>query len=158
MLPLKKGVKTAELLSTTDDASKTRQAIDSNINFQKVVIKAKSWGQISITPGSWYDSSIISLASSSLSAQLYKQFFGPDGLLASRVSSFYVAYQVEITFFTQGMNQSDIKNLYQSSDIQALGISVKPKQIEASDRLELVAVSPDPVIVAVGIEPMNRGG
>ncbi|VAW41518.1 hypothetical protein MNBD_GAMMA01-2168, partial [hydrothermal vent metagenome] len=155
-IKLKKHTRKNDLLMTNKPGSSISKPFNSNIPFEKVVIKASSWGQISISPGSWYDSAIISLTAGDLSPALRTKFFGHKGLLTCRLSSFYVAYKIKVTFYGKGIDQVVLDNLdMETGKISALGIQVEPAKKQVAGSLQFSGVVPDPVIVAVAIEKMN---
>ncbi len=146
----------SDLLVTKKSASSRSEPVNSKLNFTQVVIEAKSWGQISINPGSWYDSAILALTASELSPELHNTYFGHNGLLSCRLASFYVAYQIKVTFHGQGIDPALLNSLNDNSNqILALGVPVKPSVQQYAGSLQLEAVAPDPAMVAVGIENMN---
>ena len=153
---LKNNTNQNQLLVTKKPKSPITKQLDVNDSFEKVVIEASAWGQISITPDSWYDSSIITLASSELSPTLQDKFFGDKGLLACRLASFYVAYKVKITFHGKNINQQAAKKPdLNSKEILAMGIQVKPADKQTPNSLQFNSDKLDPVIVAVAIEKMK---
>ncbi len=152
-IKLRKGASQQRLLVTKKLGSTVTVPLDADANFEKVVIEASAWGQISINPGSWYDSSIIALTSNELSPALRKKFFATTGLLASRVSSFYVAYKVKINFHGENFSQQDLNQ--DNQEIWAMGIQVKAVETKIPDCIQFIGSTPDPVIVAVAIEKMN---
>jgi len=155
-LMLKRNSDQNKILVTKQPGSSVTKPFNSNITFEKVEIKASSWGRIGISPGSWYDSAIISLTSDNLSPALRTKFFGTNGLLSCRIASFYVAYKVKITFYSKQKTHLAQQKLNQChNQISAFGIAVNPTKNQVDGCLQFAGVTPDPVIVAVAIEDMN---
>ncbi|WP_047547510.1 hypothetical protein [Psychroserpens sp. Hel_I_66] len=63
---------------------------------EKVTITASVWGRITVNPGDWFGSTVISLAKGNESVFLKPSFLnialGPNGSIKSRISEFIVAY------------------------------------------------------------------
>ncbi len=71
-------------------------------DIQDIQITADSWGRVSIIPGDWYNSSLMSLAENGPFVSTYtpKSIFGQSGLLPCRISEIIVAagLKAKVTF------------------------------------------------------------
>jgi hypothetical protein len=124
-------------------------------SFTSVRITAPCWGQIPIYPGSWFDPAMVALGRTCVPNAA--AFFGPAGLMACRVASFYVAWKPVFEFSANEPVPHDLQQtLASASSVQALGISVQASAAadSGSDGLRLVGTDVAPVIVAVVIEAL----
>jgi hypothetical protein len=121
--------------------------------FDTVAITAACWDQVSIYPGTWFDASMLSLGRSFVPDPAV--FFGPAGLMACRVASFYVAWQPTFEFISRAPVPVALQQALTGADtVQALGVSVQPAAAAGAQggALRLVGTASAPVIVAVLIE------
>src|SRR5256885_13818834 len=65
-------------------------------SLETVTITSECWDQVPIYPGSWYDASMVALGRGLVPDA--GVFFGPAGLMACRVSTFYVALKPRFDF------------------------------------------------------------
>lgn len=140
------------VLSDTPDGSNTSESPDASV-FEKVSITAASWGQITISPGSWFNSSIITLAK--LNNYVTEDVI--SGLLSARVSAFYVAYKPQFKFSSSSpVDETAISKISTTPELYAFGIKVQADQPSADNTsVNLTSASLDPSIVAVVIETFS---
>lgn len=118
-----------------------------------VTITASCWDQVFIYPGNWYDASMLTLGRGLLPDA--SAFFGPAGLMACRVASFYVALQPRFSFTASTPIPDSLRQTLDEADtVQAMGVTVRrsPGDGAQGQALGLENVAPAPVIVAVRIE------
>lgn len=127
--------------------------------FRQVTISAEAWGQISIHPGSWFDSSMLALGRNYVPDA--DTFFGPAGLLRGRVSAFLVAYKAEFDFAPEKPVDAQLANvLNQRDDIRAFGVPVaSDAAVNAGQQatVRLKSTSSAPAIVVAIIERFGTG-
>jgi hypothetical protein len=124
-------------------------------SFTSVRITASCWGQIPIYPGSWFDPAMVALGRQCVPNAA--AFFGPAGLMACRVASFYVAWKPIFEFSAnQPVSNALQQTLASASAVQALGVSVQASAAAGGggDALRWVGTDVSPVIVAVVIEAL----
>ncbi len=124
-------------------------------DFKKVTISAEAWGQIIISPGAWYNSSLVKLGKPCVKDP--DVFFGENGLLRGRVASFLVAYKPQFDFLHPAMDQFEntMKQL-EGTKLHALGVPVEVDQDAsinpAEPAVKLSNTDESPVIIAVVLE------
>jgi hypothetical protein len=124
-------------------------------SFTSVRITAPCWGQIPIYPGSWFDPAMVALGRPCVPNAA--AFFGPAGLMACRVASFYVAWKPIFEFSAnEPVSKALQQTLASASSAQALGVSVQASAASGSggNALRLMGTDVSPVIVAVVIEAL----
>lgn len=129
------------------------EPIDEGREFEQVEINAKAWAQIPIAPGSWFNSSIISLGKPYLREESMNSFFGPNGLLSCRVSAFYVAAQPKFTFYSTSPVKAAIDAISDTKELQVFGMKATVVKRSSNEKsVELEVQSNNPSIVAVALE------
>jgi hypothetical protein len=121
--------------------------------FDTVDITAACWGNIPIYPGSWFDASMLMLGKSFVPDP--SVFFGPGGLMACRVSSFYVALNPKFDFTSSGPITASLPIALAKADaILAMGVPVKMSQamLPNDAKLSFSGIGSSPVIVAVVLD------
>ncbi len=122
--------------------------------FQRVTISAKAWGQIAISPGTWFNSGLLRLGEKYVDDP--EVFFGPTGLLRGRVSAFIVAYKAEFDFSSTTAVDTQLAGaLSDGEDLQAFGIPVEatgPISAEQQTSIRLKSTDPAPSIVLAVLE------
>lgn len=122
---------------------------------ETVTITAECWDQVSIFPGSWYDASMVALGRGLVPDA--NMFFGPSGLMACRVSSFYVALKPSFDFTAAAPIPLSLRQTLDDADtVQAMGVPVRRSRLDGgtSQLLRLENTDPAPVIVAVSLETL----
>lgn len=122
---------------------------------ETVTITAACWDQVSIFPGSWYDASMVALGRNLVPDA--SVFFGPNGLMACRVSSFYVALRPSFDFTAAAPIPASLRQTLDEADtVQAMGVTVRRSRGDGgeSQALRLENTDPAPVIVAVSLETL----
>ncbi|MEJ2765999.1 hypothetical protein VV869_18760 [Photobacterium sp. MCCC 1A19761] len=125
-------------------------------------ISAQAWNRIKITPGSWFDSSLLTFikqnkpglqGGASLDAIL-----GANGLLHCRVSELIVAYQPTVELAALGSVKASIEHAVTTSDALTIGnikFNRAEKSAEKSNGINTIySLSSDselPIIIAVNV-------
>jgi hypothetical protein len=118
--------------------------------FEQVSVYASCWGLITITPGDWFDPSIVKLGGRYVDADT---FFGDGGLLNRRVSAFYVAYKPKFTFSSEAPIDPAVRaTVAGAGQIYALGVKVTANSSSRNDMLDLISDYSGPSIIAVLLE------
>jgi len=120
--------------------------------FETVEIKARCWGRVAIYPGAWFDAAMLKLGKPYVNAAA--DFFGPDGLLACRVSTFYVALEPEFSYSCPTPVTPQVREaLASATTVRAFGVEVHPADgpVEATT-IKLVTGVQVPVIVAAVLD------
>lgn len=135
------------VLADNPDGINNSSSLDSSV-FEKVSITAASWGQITISPGSWYNSGVVTLSKTYVPKTTF------SSLLSARVSAFYVAYKPVFNFSSSTpVDQTVMKEISTTPELYALGIKVRAGQPSNNAKsINLTSTSPDPSIVAVVVE------
>jgi hypothetical protein len=151
-------------LKDTSGAAACLQALDTQghalalpvASLDTVTITSECWGQMSIFPGSWYDASMVALGRSLVPDA--SAFFGPGGLIAGRISSFYVALRPRFDFTAAAPIPAALRQTLDDADtVQAMGVTVQRALGDGvpGQALRLENTDPAPVIVAVGLETLG---
>ncbi len=122
------------------------------LDFESITISADCWGQVSILPGSWFNSAMIKLGKTFLSDQ--EVFFGDDGLLRGRVSTMFVAYKVSFKLNSKTTISEAVQTqLDQAKDPQIFGQSVAKKSGGSAEKsVTFSSINQGASIVAAIIE------
>ena len=117
------------ILSDKPDPGDSSSSLDSS-SFEEVSITADSWGQISIYPGSWFNSSIITIAPNfGVSKDLI------SSLLGVRVSSFYVAYKPVFKFSSSTPVAANVlTEISNAPELYALGVEVSSPETSNNNK------------------------
>ena len=111
--------------------------------------------KVPIYPGSWYDASMVALGRGLVPDA--GVFFGPGGLMACRVSTFYVALKPRFDFTAAAPIPASLRQTLDEADtVQAMGVTVQRAcgDGQPNQALRLVNTDPAPVIVAVSLETL----
>ncbi len=124
-------------------------------SLETVTITSECWDQVPIYPGSWYDASMVALGRGLVPDA--GVFFGPAGLMACRVSTFYVALKPRFDFTAAAPIPASLRQTLDEADtVQAMGVTVQRARGDGqpNQALRLVNTEPAPVIVAVSLETL----
>ena len=124
-------------------------------SLETVTITSECWDQVPIYPGSWYDASMVALGRGLVPDA--GVFFGPGGLMACRVSTFYVALKPRFDFTAAAPIPASLRQTLDEADtVQAMGVTVQRASGDGqpNQALRLVNTDPAPVIVAVSLETL----
>lgn len=128
-------------------------------------ISAKAWGRIKVTPGAWFNSSLLALIKeqkpSLKGGYNLDTFFGPQGLLNCRISELLVAYQPSTQlsaskdFVQSNDNQLTHGSQFRLGPVKFTNAS-KQKTTTNSDQstYTLSSESEQAIIVAVNVAPI----